>query len=939
MQLFGTYTTTRIKEDVVFCLWSVDEQTATPSSLPPQLIERFEDFGTVDQQQIWIQRARLAEAFLEINAWQSELSSELDFWRRLFHWSTSLAAEGRFQPGLVKSGDLFFSKWVTDWSAVSVMEQLEEWFQEGIRLVGDGQLVRSFTEDIVDSYVRFIINTKFSLKRSQLGKLLQFKAFYLHEDWIQRLCAEYDEPGVGKRWQELYEAYQDWRGDSEPQFESVGRFCLRLEPTLASTSWQLRFYWMEPSGNLLEWTRLSGYRPLYMNALAEVMERFPRLFQAASTLPIYCELNTEQAYRFFRETAPVLRREGHAVFVPQSMQRPPSIPYRLEVSLDANEQSGQTELGLESLVAFDFRLSLGDQVVDEAELTRWMEASLPLVEMNGEWIVLDQSGLKNSLEWLDQVKKKRHLSLRDAFHLYALNGDSDLLPISIQNLNTTGWINECFQWLEQGGQVEEYPIPVSFQGQLRPYQRVGMSWLIQLRKWNMGACLADDMGLGKTIQFLSYLAYCKEQGWLDHPFLLICPTSVLGNWQKEIQRFIPDLSVMVHHGPTRAAGDVFREQATKVDIVLTTYSLAQRDHASFSLLLWDGIVLDEAQHIKNSSTLQSKAIRGFNARHRITLTGTPMENRLEELWSIFEFLNPGFLGSKTNFRRQFAQPIEKLGDKERMTSLKRLVRPFLLRRSKSDPSVIRDLPEKIETKEYCPLTTEQAALYARLVNELLDKEKNIQGFARKGLILSSILRLKQICNHPALLDQGASGSRSGKLNRLIEMVTEMLDDQDHILIFTQFTKMGHLLQRKLQEEFKLTIPFLHGGVPAQQREGLIDQFQEKGSSPILILSLKAGGVGLNLTRANRVIHFDRWWNPAVENQATDRAFRIGQTRTVHVHKLICLGTIEEKIDRMIERKQDLVQDVIGSGENWITELGSDELRDLLTLHHQLIEDF
>jgi len=481
-------------------------------------------------------------------------------------------------------------------------------------------------------------------------------------------------------------------------------------------------------------------------------------------------------------------------------------------------------------------------------------------------------------------------------------------------------------------------------GKLRPYQVRGFSWLAFMRRWGLGACLADDMGLGKTPQTLALLLHERAQGWVRGPTLLICPTSVVGNWQREAARFAPSLRVLVHHGPGRADGERFVEEARAHDLVISSYALLSRDEARLAAVDWEGVVLDEAQNVKNSSTRQAQAARRLRARYRIALTGTPVENRLAELWAIMEFLNPGYLGSQESFRRHFALPIERWQDKERTRALRQIVQPFILRRVKSDPRIIRDLPEKLEMKVYCQLTPEQATLYEAVVREMMAQIEAAEGIQRRGLVLTTLMRLKQVCNHPAhYLDDGSAlagqaGPRSGKLARLEEMLEEALAEGDRALIFTQFARFGQRLRQYLAERFGREVLFLHGEVPAPVRDAMVARFQERNGPPLFVLSLRAGGVGLNLTAANHVFHFDRWWNPAVENQATDRAYRIGQQRTVQVHKLLCVGTLEERIDNLIESKQVLAEQVVGSGEAWLTELSTAELRDLLALRREAVAE-
>jgi len=446
--------------------------------------------------------------------------------------------------------------------------------------------------------------------------------------------------------------------------------------------------------------------------------------------------------------------------------------------------------------------------------------------------------------------------------------------------------------------------------------------------------LADDMGLGKTIQTLAMIQRDREKG-VKKAVLLICPTSVVNNWRKEAERFTPDLTVLVHHGIDRMKTTAFRKAASSSAIVISTYGLLQRDIELLTKVPWAGIILDEAQNIKNPETKQSKAARTIRADYRIALTGTPVENHVGDLWALMDFLNPGFLGTQHFFRENFYTPIQWYGDTDASTRLKSLTGPFILRRMKTDKSIISDLPDKIEMKEYCTLTNEQASLYKAVVNDLQEKIENADGIDRRGLVLALLMKLKQVCNHPAqfLDDNSALERRSGKVLRLTELLHDIREAGEKTLLFTQFTRMGTLLQRYLQELFGEEVLFLHGGVSKKKRDEMVETFQKSSSnSPsIFILSLKAGGTGLNLTSANHVVHYDRWWNPAVENQATDRAFRIGQHKNVEVHKFITTGTLEERIDEMIEKKTAVAGQVLGTGEQWLTELSNNDLRNLIML--------
>ncbi|WP_367275247.1 SNF2-related protein [Microcoleus sp. CAWBG58] len=456
--------------------------------------------------------------------------------------------------------------------------------------------------------------------------------------------------------------------------------------------------------------------------------------------------------------------------------------------------------------------------------------------------------------------------------------------------------------------------------------------------------VANNILCHNTIQLIAFLLHLQEQDALKAPTLLVCPTSVLGNWEREVKKFGPTLKVLLHYGDQRAKGKAFAAAIKGKDLIVTSYSLVFRDAKEIQSTKWQGLVLDEAQNIKNSEAKQSQAVRQIEASFRIALTGTPVENRLQELWSILEFLNPGYLGPRNFFQRRFAIPIEKYGDRESLHALRSLVQPFILRRLKTDKSIIQDLPEKQEMTVFCGLASEQAALYQKVVEESIANLESAEGIQRRGMILALLVKLKQLCNHPALVkaegkpkELSINSQESGKLQRLVEMLEEVVAEGDRALIFTQFAEWGKLLKPYLEQHLGREVLFLYGSIKQQQREEMIDRFQhDPQGPPIMILSLKAGGTGLNLTRATHVFHYDRWWNPAVENQATDRVFRIGQTRNVQVHKFVCTGTLEEKIHDMIESKKALAEQVVSAGENWLTELDTDQLRNLLILDRNAI---
>ncbi len=744
---------------------------------------------------------------------------------------------------------------------------------------------------------------------------------------------------------------------------------------------------------------------------------WPRIEKALDdSSPAGIDLSTVEAYQFLREYRPILVEAGFEVLVPSWWGQVSSrLGARLLIDSDpADGLNGasphgsaarRSELGLHSLVNYTWQIALGEQPLTLDTFRELASQGSPLLKVNGRWVEIRPEDLQGASKFLAEHPGGQ-MTLLEALRLaHGLDGATAGLPIL--GLDSTGWVSDLLRASVGSEKLLLIDQPARFRGVLRPYQRAGLSWLAFLDKFGLGACLADDMGLGKTIQLIALLQH--ERAMLDAqldsqaeleavpadplsiqalairakvgPTLLVAPMSVVGNWHRELTRFAPELIVHVHHGHERPIGERFEQIALASDIVITTYALVTRDKETLARVHWRRVVLDEAQHIKNPPTKQTAAIRSLRCSHRIALTGTPVENRLSELWSIMEFCSPGYLGTQAEFRRRFAVPIERHRDKKQAERLRNLVRPFILRRLKTDPTVITDLPPLVESRQHVPLTVEQAQLYDSVVNDMLQRVDLAEGIRRRGLVLSALVKLKQICNHPAhflkeskaemeadradakariaaaeaaaeaeakgedplppiILAPGEQLSlRSGKAMRLMEMLEEVLAAGDRALIFTQYREMGHLLVTMLRRELNSEALFLHGGTPQGRREQLIDRFQSGDpTTPIFVLSLKAGGVGLNLTAANHVFHYDRWWNPAVENQATDRAFRIGQLRTVNVHKMISAGTLEERIDQMIEQKTELASQIIGAGESWLTELSTGQLRDLLSLRRTSLEE-
>lgn len=640
-------------------------------------------------------------------------------------------------------------------------------------------------------------------------------------------------------------------------------------------------------------------------------------------------LSPAEIWSFLSEVAPLLEQAGFALFLPTWWTQPKARNLSLRVQVKSPKLKGRASLDLESLMEVNWEVALGEESITAKELATLAKYKQPLVQFRGQWRIVDQAEIQKALAFLK--RQSSQLTLQALVPL-ALGASDAPLPIS--GIEAEGQAQELFAQLQGQQGFELTDIPPAFNGTLRPYQVRGVSWLQFLHQWGLGACLADDMGLGKTPQTLAHILKTRQASPHAPPVLLVCPTTLVGNWLREARRFTPDLKVFVHHGAERPKGAAFKKAIAKQDLVITTYGLLPRDLDCLQALNWQGIVLDEAQGIKNAETRQSQSARSLKAQWRIALTGTPIENHIGDLWSLMDFLNPGLLGSQAYFRLHFLQPIQAFSDPLTQQKLKARIEPFFLRRLKTDKTIISDLPEKFEMELFCPLTREQASLYQAQLKQMQAQLAKSDGIQRKGLVLSSLMRFKQVCNHPSLFlgEKGPLAGRSGKLMRLEEMLAEILEMDEAVLIFSQFAEMGALLQGHLQNRFGEEVLLLTGQTPKAKRDQLVERFQAPHGPRIFVLSLKAGGTGLNLTRANHVFHFDRWWNPAIENQATDRAFRIGQTRQVQVHKLLCAGTVEERIAELLFKKQDLANQTVGSGENWLTELSNQQLQDLFKLN-------
>ncbi|MEH2270772.1 MAG: DEAD/DEAH box helicase [Nostoc sp.] len=943
-------------------------------------------------------------AAIPLNAAKGEdafLGGDLRFWSQVARWSLDLISRCKFLPTIDRESDgAFAAKWRVLLDSAVDGNRLEKFsanmplvcrtYQEvlgGEELITNApfpmpnaqcpiyvdfpaepqELLLGFLNSTIDAQVREMVGSQPPIEAKAIASLPSGV-----RQWLQALTSASGTVNADAIEAERLEAaLKAWTMPLQYQLtlKTLFRTCFQLRsPESGETDWTLAYFlqaaddpeflvdaatiWNNPVERLVYENRtIDQPQETFLRGLGVASRLYPAMSGDKAQSAYAPSLETEypqssrltpiQAYEFIKAVAWRLEDSGLGVILPPSLANREGWANRLGLKITAETpKTKQGRLGLQSLLNFQWQLAIGGQTISKAEFDKLVALNSPLVEINGEWVELRPQDIKTAQTFFTTRKDQMALSLEDALRFST--GDTQAIEkLPVVSFDASGALQELIGALTNNQAIAPLPTPAGFKGQLRPYQERGAAWLSFLERWGLGACLADDMGLGKTVQFIAFLLHLKEQDALENPTLLVCPTSVLGNWEREVNKFAPSLKILQYHGDKRPKGKAFLEAVKKHDLIVTSYSLLHRDIKSLQSVSWQIIVLDEAQNVKNPEAKQSKAVRQLEATFRIALTGTPVENRLQELWSILDFLNPGYLGNKQFFQRRFAMPIEKYGDTASLTQLRSLVQPFILRRLKSDRDIIQDLPDKQEMTVFCGLTGEQAALYQQIVEQSLVEIESAEGLQRRGMILALLIKLKQICNHPAqyLKQATLEQHNSAKLLRLEEMLEEVLAEGDRALIFTQFAEWGKLLKPYLEKQLGREIFFLYGSTSKKQREEMIDRFQhDPQGPPIMILSLKAGGVGLNLTRANHVFHFDRWWNPAVENQATDRVFRIGQTRNVQVHKFVCTGTLEEKIHDMIESKKQLAEQVVGAGEEWLTEMDTDQLRNLLLLDRSAVID-
>ncbi len=660
-----------------------------------------------------------------------------------------------------------------------------------------------------------------------------------------------------------------------------------------------------------------------LNYANRYMPELETLFEDEDKLAL--DLNLGEVYKIITQTAYYLQKAQIEVILPDELVNVivprASINARVKASrsgdlLDIFNTTSSSAISLDDILDFSYEIALGNDKLSLEEFQELVKGSQGLVKYKDKYILIDQDESKKIFE---KIAKADHSKMTRMKLIHAsMSGQLEDFDFDY---------DEAFaNILKDFTKPVEVDPPKGLKGELRPYQQTGLKWLWTNVSKGFGCCMADDMGLGKTIQVISLILKLKEEEKLKKPVLVVCPTTLMGNWMKELQLFAPDLKATTYHG-------LDRQLNTNVDIILTTYAIMRIDIEELKKQQWGMIIVDEAQNIKNPDTAQTLAVKILKSDIKIAMTGTPVENRLTELWSIFDFINAGYLGSLKEFQKSYAIPIERFKETSRATKLKMSVSPFVLRRLKTDKHVISDLPEKMVLNDYCYLSKNQAVLYEKTLNEMMEKISGFTGINRRGNIFKLITALKQICNHPyQFLKSGDMNKESsGKMEQCIQLVQSIIDNDEKTLIFTQYKEMGDILTHVIEEECNTTPLFFHGSLNVNQREEMINKFQTDTDTKVMILSLKAGGTGLNLTSATNVIHYDLWWNPAVEDQATDRTYRIGQDKNVMVHRLITLGTFEEKIDEMLKSKKELADMAVYEGEKIITELSDEEIYEIFTL--------
>ena len=860
----------------------------------------------------------------------SALTKTFAYFNKLTHFAMKLIEKLYFIPMVKKrensAGSFFrivYEPIVSNKESAKIINELEKNLPDELFI--EGEKPKDFVNNFIREYLNYLVYKFLNIKAYRFKDIksghymlkdLEQKCILKGKDIAENIAQWFDELYLGKY--DLIPFFKVSKIDDE-KFELKIHIKNRKtnETILIDDLYHNDKIWdldTEDIGKIIE---------KQLNYALRYMPELETLFEDEEKLSLVMDL--KEVYKLIAQTAYYLQKAQIEIILPKELTNiiipRASINAKVKASRSGDLMNifntvSSSAISLDDILDFSYEIALGDEKMSLEEFNKLVSESDGLIEHNGKYILIDKAeGIKLYNQIINANHKKMtrleliQASMSGQLQNYDFNYDEAYANV----------IKDFAKPIE----VEE---PNGLNGTLRPYQMTGLKWLWTNVAKGFGCCMADDMGLGKTIQVISLILKLKEENKLKEPVLVVCPTTLMGNWIKELQMFAPSLNVITYHG-------LDRKLDTKKDVILTTYAIMRIDVEEIKKYNWGMIVVDEAQNIKNPDTAQTVAIKALKSNIKIAMTGTPVENRLTELWSIFDFINKGYLGSLKDFQKSYAIPIERFKENSRATKLKLSVSPFVLRRLKTDKTVISDLPDKVVLNDYCYLEKAQVVLYEKTLNEMMDKISGFSGVNRRGNIFKLITALKQICNHPYqfLKSGGASKELSGKAEKCISLVQNIIDSDEKTLIFTQYKEMGDLLSKIISEECATDPSFFHGSLTVPQRENLIEDFQNNKERKVMILSLKAGGTGLNLTSATNVIHYDLWWNPAVEEQATDRTYRIGQSKNVMVHRLITLGTFEEKIDEMLKSKKELADLAVYEGEKIITELSDDEIYEIFSL--------
>lgn len=844
----------------------------------------------------------------------------------LAHFVMKLIEKLYFIPTVKTRGSMFkivYEPIIPNQQVARIINQFEENIPEKLFIKGDKP--ENFVNDFIHNYMNYVIYKFLGIKAykfkdvksgTYMIKDLEQKAQMRGVDIAENISQWFDELYLGK-----YDVIPFFKIDKVE--DELFRLKVYIKNRKTDESVLIDELYHKDKIFDAQSSDIARIVEKQLNYAIRYMPELEDLFEDEDKLAL--DLNLNEVYKIITQTAYYLQKAQIEVILPKELVNivvpRASINAKVKASrsqdlADLFNNTSSSKMSLEDILDFSYEIAIGNEKISLEEFKKLVDSSNGLIKYKNKYVLIDKEESKKIFEQIAKANFKSmsrmeliHASMSGQLAQYEFDYD-DAFARVIQDFTKP---------------IEVTP-PETLKGELRPYQQTGLKWLWTNVSKGFGVCMADDMGLGKTIQIISLILKMKEEGNLKKPVLVICPTTLMGNWMKELQMFAPSLDAVIYHGAERKL-DVNH------DVILTTYAIMRIDVEELKKHTWGMVIVDEAQNIKNPDTAQTLAIKTLKAEVKVAMTGTPVENRLTELWSIFDFINQGYLGSLREFQKSYAIPIERFKENSRAAKLKMSVSPFVLRRLKTDKHVISDLPEKMVLNEYCYLSKPQAVLYEKTLNEMMAKISEFSGINRRGNIFKLITALKQICNHPYQFLKSGEMSRelSGKMDKCISTVQSIIDNGEKTLIFTQYKEMGEILTKVITEECGTEPLFFHGSLTVPQREELINKFQNEEDSKVMILSLKAGGTGLNLTSATNVIHYDLWWNPAVEDQATDRTYRIGQDKNVMVHRMITLGTFEEKIDEMLKAKKELADLAVYEGEKIITELSDEEIYEIFTL--------